>query len=66
MITKLKTQKPNMSIRDLEVELYVTQKNSRPERPVPDILLSPWRLGLVRNQNPFYARNNVGWTGRDS
>ena len=64
MITKLKTQNLYPSLVDLEVELYVPEKNGPVESPGPDKLLSPWRLGLARNQNPFYAKNNVGWTGR--
>ena len=64
MITKLRIQNRYPSLADLDVELYVPQKNGPVEAPSHGRLLSPWRLGLDRSQNPFYTRNNTGWTGR--
>ena len=64
MITKLRIQNRYPALADLDVELYVPQKKGPVDAPSLGRLLSPWRLGLARNQSPFYTRNNTGWTGR--
>jgi hypothetical protein len=61
MTTNVKPQ----NIYDLQVEFHVSKKSVDPEIKSLSLLISPWKLGLNRHVNPFYARKNIRWTGRN-